>query len=58
MSPIAETARLETATETLAEYIRYLHSEIDAEPEAVTPNRERVAAQSMSWPSFLASAAR
>ena len=43
-SPIAETARLETATETLAEYIGYLHSEIDAELEAVTPNRERVAA--------------
>ena len=44
MSPIAETARLEAATETLAEYIGYLNGEIDAELEAVNPNRERVAA--------------
>ena len=44
MSSIAETARLEAATETLAEYIGYLNGEIDAELEAVNPNRERVAA--------------
>ena len=30
-SPIAETARLETAAETLAEYIGYLSVEIDVE---------------------------
>jgi hypothetical protein len=58
MSSIAETARLEAATETLAEYIGYLNGEIDAELEAVNPNRERVAALSMSWASCLASAAR
>ena len=44
MSPIAETARLETATETLAEYIGYLHSEIDSEQERAAPNSERIAA--------------
>ena len=44
MSSIAETARLEAATETLAESIGYLNGEIDAELEAVNPNRERVAA--------------
>lgn len=44
MSSIAETARLEAATETLAEYIGYLNGEIDAELESVNPNRERVSA--------------
>ena len=43
-SPIAETARLETATETLAEYIGYLNCEIDTEPEKVEPHPERVTA--------------
>lgn len=43
-SLIAETARLETATETLAEYIGYLNSEVDSEQEKVSPNLERVAA--------------
>ena len=44
MSSIAETARLEAATETLAEYIGYLNCEIDTELETFSPNRERVAA--------------
>ena len=35
-SPIAETARLEAATETLAEYIGYLNCEIDLE-QVLTP---------------------
>ncbi|CBL45897.1 Conserved hypothetical protein [gamma proteobacterium HdN1] len=43
-SPIAETARLEAATETLAEYIGYLSGEIDAEQEKVEPNTERITA--------------
>lgn len=43
-SPIAETARLETATETLAEYIGYLNSEIDSEQEKAAPNSERIMA--------------
>ncbi len=43
-SPIAETARLEAATETLAEYIGYLHSEIDSEQEKAAPNSERITA--------------
>ena len=43
-SPIAETARLETATETLAEYIGYLNCEIDTEQEKVEPNPERITA--------------
>ena len=43
-SPIAETARLETATETLAEYIVYLNCEIDTEQEKVEPNPERITA--------------
>lgn len=42
LSPIAETARLETAAETLAEYIGYLNSEIDAEQDKSTPNTGRV----------------
>lgn len=44
MSSIAETARLEAATETLAEYIGYLNSEIDWEQEKATPNSERIVA--------------
>lgn len=44
LSPIAETARLETATETLAEYIGYLNSEIDTEQGQPAPNTGRVAA--------------
>ncbi len=43
-SPIAVTARLETATETLAEYIGYLSGEIDSEREQEVPNPERIAA--------------
>ena len=43
-SPIAETARLEAATETLAEYIGYLNCEIDLEQEQAAPNYERIAA--------------
>lgn len=43
-SPIAVAARLETATETLAEYIGYLHSEIDAEQDKAEPNAGRVEA--------------
>ena len=43
-SPIAETARLATATETLAEYIGYLNCEIDTEQEKVEPNPERITA--------------
>ena len=43
-SPIAETARLETTTETLAEYIGYLNCEIDTEQEKVEPNPERITA--------------
>jgi hypothetical protein len=42
LSPIAETARVETATETLAEYIDYLNSEIDAEQDKAEPNAQRV----------------
>ena len=38
LSPIAETARLETSTETLAEYIGYLNSEIDTEQDKSEPN--------------------
>lgn len=44
VSPIAETARLEAATETLAEYIGYLNGEIDTEQEKVEPNPERITA--------------
>ena len=43
-SPIAESARVEAATETLAEYIGYLNCEIDLEQEQATPNSERIAA--------------
>ena len=43
-SPIAETARLEAATETLAEYTGYLNREIDLEQEQAAPNYERIAA--------------
>ena len=43
-SPIAETARLEAATETLAEYIGYLSGEIDTEQEKGEPNPERITA--------------
>lgn len=44
LSPIAATARLEAATETLAEYIGYLHSEIDAEQDKAEPNIGRIEA--------------
>lgn len=44
LSPIAETARLETATETLAEYIGYLRSEIRGERSKPEPNIERIEA--------------
>jgi|GEM_PF-1663614 len=44
LSPIAETARLEAATETLAEYIGYLHSEIDNERAKAAPNVGRIEA--------------
>jgi hypothetical protein len=44
LSPIAETARLETATETLAEYIGYLNCEIDTEQYKSEPNMGRVSA--------------
>jgi hypothetical protein len=44
VSPIAETARLEAATETLAAYIGYLNCEIDTEQEKVEPNPERITA--------------
>ncbi|UKB85835.1 hypothetical protein LF887_09495 [Chryseobacterium sp. MEBOG06] len=44
LSPIAETARLETATETLAEYIGYLTSEIFAEEDKAEPNTGRIEA--------------
>ena len=44
LSPVAETARLEAATETLAEYIGYLSVEIDVEQEQATPNAERIKA--------------
>lgn len=44
LSPIAETARLEAATETLAEYIGYLNSEIDAEQDKAEPNAGRIEA--------------
>lgn len=40
----ALTARLETATETLAEYIGYLNDEIDAEQDKAEPDAERVEA--------------
>ena len=43
-SSIAETARLETAAETLAEYIGYLSVEIDVEQEQAMPNAERIKA--------------
>lgn len=43
-SPIAETARLEAATETLAEYIGYLSCEIDSEQDKAEPNPERITA--------------
>ena len=36
-SPIAETERLEAATDTLAEYIGYLHCEIDLEQAQAAP---------------------
>jgi hypothetical protein len=42
LSPIAQTARLETAIETLAEYIGYLNSEIDTEQDRSEPNSGRV----------------
>lgn len=44
MSPITQTARLEAATETLAEYIGYLSSEIYAEESKQDPNLDRIAA--------------
>jgi hypothetical protein len=44
MPTIAETARLEAATETLAEYIGYLSSEIEAEQDKPEPNGGRIAA--------------
>lgn len=44
MSPIAQTARLEAATETLAEYIGYLNSEIGAEEDRGEPNLGRIEA--------------
>lgn len=44
LAHIAETARLEAAIETLAEYIGYLSCEIDTEREKATPNAERIAA--------------
>ena len=44
LSPIAETARLETATETLAEYIGYLNSEIYTEQDKAEPNAGRIEA--------------
>jgi len=44
LSPIAETVRLEAATETQAEYIGRLNCEIDAEQEKVEPNPERLTA--------------
>ncbi|WP_237716924.1 hypothetical protein [Cupriavidus basilensis] len=39
---IGETARLEAATETLAEYIGYLSSEVDAEQEKPVPDAARI----------------
>lgn len=44
LSPIVKTARLEAACETLAEYIGYLNSEIDAEQDSSTINKERIEA--------------
>lgn len=44
MTGISDTARLEAATETLAEYIGYLLSEIGSEQEKAAPNAERIAA--------------
>lgn len=44
LSPIAVIAKLEAATETLAEYIGYLNSEIDAEQDKSGPNADRIAA--------------
>lgn len=44
LSPIAETARLEAATETLAEYSGYLSSQIFAEKKMASPNVERIEA--------------
>ena len=43
-SPIAETARIEAATETLVYYNVYLNCEIDTEQEKVEPNPERITA--------------
>lgn len=42
VSTIAETVRLEVATETLAEYIGYLSGEIDAEQDKLEPNADRI----------------
>lgn len=53
-SPIAETARLEAATETLAEYIGYLSGEIDSEREREAPNPERITALESELASVLA----
>lgn len=44
LSPIAEIARLETATETLAEYIGYLSGAVDAERDRPDPNVGRIEA--------------
>lgn len=44
MLSIAETARLEAATETLAEYIGYLDGEIDVEEEKEEPDLRRLEA--------------
>ncbi|WP_218834706.1 hypothetical protein [Burkholderia ubonensis] len=44
LSHIAATARLEAATETLAEYIGYLSGEIDAELDKAAPNNGRIEA--------------
>lgn len=42
LSPIAETARLETATETLAAYIGYLTIQILDEQDKPKPNVGRI----------------
>ncbi|AUS41346.1 hypothetical protein CYD94_03325 [Ralstonia solanacearum] len=44
LSPIAAVARLEAATETLAEYIGYLNGEIDVEQDKAEPNAGRIEA--------------
>ena len=44
LSPIAETARLENATETLAEYVGYLTNEILSEEHKPIPNIGRIKA--------------